>query len=63
MKVYVVSYGWFNNIEGSRPMTPRVFYSDTGPNGAKAFVDGWMKDCNTMRFSTPFAFYDEVEVE
>lgn len=61
MKVYVVSYGWMNDANGIRPMTPKVFYSDTGPNGAKAFCDEWKKDCNPSM--NPFAFYDEIEVE
>lgn len=60
MKVYIVSYGWYNNNAGQRHMTPRAFANIAD---AKAFVDDWMKDCSTMKFSIPFAFYDEIEVE
>lgn len=58
MKVYVVSYGWMNDADGIRPMTPRVYKEEYD---ARQFCAKWKAEQSGMKY--PFAFYDEVEVE
>ena len=60
MKVYVVSYGWMSDADGIRPMTPRAYKEGYD---AKQFCAKWKTEQGGMKYSTPFAHYDEIEVE
>ena len=60
MKVYVVSHGWMSDGGVIRPMTQRVFEQEYD---AKQFCAKWKTEQGGMKYNTPFAFYDEIEVE